>query len=82
MYVDVWEKISEPESNVISRLLKIISLDLRVYGAEVIKSIDPRISHVVFDPAAIPNRVPNWKFLNQQLNFKLVRPEWVLYFTY
>ena len=80
VYADVWENISEPNSKVISGELKIISLDLRVYGAEVVKSMDSRVTHVVCDPSHYPKRISDWKLMNreQQFKFHLVRKEWVL----
>ena len=80
VYADVWENISEPNSKVISGELKIISLDLRVYGAEVVKSMDSRVTHVVCDPSHHPKRISDWKLMNreQQVKFQLVRKEWVL----
>ena len=80
VYADVWVNISEPNSKVISGELKIISLDLRVYGAEVVKSMDSRVTHVVCDPSHYPKRISDWKLMNreQQVKFQLVRKEWVL----
>ena len=51
-----------------------------MYGAEVVKCMDLRVTHVVCDPVAHPQRVSDWKLKNreQQVKFHLVRPEWVL----
>lgn len=79
VYVDVWEKISEPNSLVISGELEIISLDLRMYGAQVLNCMKPDVTHVVCDPVTHPHRVSNWQLLNreQEVKFYLVRLEWV-----
>ncbi|XP_057368130.1 DNA ligase 4-like isoform X1 [Daphnia carinata] len=79
VYVDVLETISDSNSLIISRELQIISLDLRIYGAQVLNHMDPSVTHVVCDPVAYPHRVSMWKSMNrqQEVKFKLVRPEWV-----
>lgn len=77
--MDVWETISDSKSLVISRELQIISLDLRIYGAQVLNQMDPLLTHVVCDPVAYPDRASKWKSMNRQQEgkFKLVRPDWV-----
>ncbi|KZS11985.1 DNA ligase 4 [Daphnia magna] len=79
VYVDVWETISDFNSLIISRELRIISLDLRIYGAQVLNHMDHSVTHVVCDPVAYPHRASMWKSINrqQEVKFKLVRPEWI-----
>jgi len=79
VYVDVWETISDPNSQNISRELEIVSFDLRIYGAQVFNRMDPSVTHVLCDPVSYPQRAAVWKTMNhgREVKFKLVRLEWV-----
>ncbi len=79
VYVDLFETISDPNSQVISRELEIISFDLRIYGAQVLNRMNSSVTHVVCDPVSYPHRAIDWKTTNRQreVKFKLVRLEWV-----
>ena len=81
VYVDFWETISDPKSQVISRQLEIISFDLRIYGAQVLNRMDSNVTHVLCDPVSCPHRSVVWKTINRQreFKFKLVRLEWVVH---
>lgn len=76
VYVDTWKDPSEPA---FFGELEITSLDLRVYGALVLSSMDSGVTHVVCDPIEYPNRAAFWRAENHRRDFKfyLVRPEWV-----
>ena len=78
VYVDQWDRISDPESRLISSKLQIISLDLRAYGAHVVRRMTDQVSHVVCDES-LGERVAEWKRKNhqQQHKFHLISSEWV-----
>lgn len=78
VYVDIWEEVSNPSSPVIFGELEILSLDLRMHGAEVVQTMDDRVSHVVCLPTR-GDRLSYWKTLNCKCDrkFHLVNTDWV-----
>lgn len=78
VYVDVWEEVSNPTTPVISGELEIISLDLRMYGAEVVQVVDQTVTHVVCAPVK-SDRISCWKSENRNRDKKLhlVTKDWV-----
>jgi len=78
-YVDVWDRLSDAGSCVISSQLEITSIDLRFYGGQVVEWGDSScISHVIYDER-LTARVADWKRKNalRQLKFHLVSARWV-----
>lgn len=80
VYVDLWETISDTTSRIISGKLEIITLDLRMYGSEVMNCLSSKISHIVCDSAAHPHRAAQWRSRNhdREVKFHVVRPDWVV----
>lgn len=58
---------------------EIVSLDLRMYGAEVVAELNSKVTHVVCNPLTNPEYVFHLRSINREreVKFYCVRPEWV-----
>lgn len=78
-YIDVWDRVSDVQSRIISGQLEITSIDLRFYGGQVVEWADnSHISHVICDER-LTARVAQWRRRNalRQRKFHLVGARWV-----
>lgn len=77
VYVDMWEVISDNTSRVFSFQLDMASLDLRMYGAEVVNSYGDHVTHVICDDPILPGRLEIWKEKLKLRKFHLLSSSWV-----
>ena len=63
-HVDQWDQVPNPQSDVVSIQSDITSLDLQLYGAQVVKRMSSNIPHVIYDPV-LAARTAEWKRNNR-----------------
>ena len=77
VYVDKWEVISDNTSPIFTFSLDMASLDLRMYGAELVDNYSDRVTHVIYDASFHPQRSLFWKQKLKLRKFHLVSASWV-----
>jgi len=78
VYVDLWDRVGDPSSSVISHQLKLISFDVRMFGGTVINEMTSGVTHVICD-SSTRERNSDWQKMNhlRSLKFHLCSPDWI-----